>query len=172
MSNLVRNSFISPVSRSSGIDLSDDVIVVTELVDFVEKGPSGEASDFVIYKKPVEVERYHHNKVMAERAKGASLKEIIAQCEKTGDFSTLSQRKVVFGDDFVTPRSLADALDLAEQGAKVLDSMSVEERDRLLELSKMSKSEFDSYIQEQVDRAIQKQKGSSEPVKSEEKGGE
>ena len=169
MNSLVRNSFVSPVSRSAGVDLSADEIIVTELIDFVEKGPSGEASDFVIYKKPIEVERYHHNKVMANRAKGASLKEIIAQCDKTGDYSTLTQRKVVFGDEFLTPKTLGDAFDLAEKGAQVLDSMSVEERDRLLELSKMSKSEFDAYIQDQVDAVLSKQKVTSE-ITSEEKG--
>lgn len=161
----INNSFCSPVSRSKGVDLSDDLIVVTELVDFVEKGPSGEDSDFVIFKKPIEVERYHHNKVMAERAKGASLKEIIAQCERTGDYSTLTQRKVIFGDGFITPTKLGDALDLAENGAKVLDSMSAEERQKYLGLAKMSKEELSAYIQSEV----QKQIDVSKSVKVEEK---
>lgn len=168
----INNSFCSPVSRSKGVDHSNDLIVVTELVDFVEKGPSGDASDFVIYKKPIEVERYHHNKVMAERAKGASLKEIIAQCERSGDYSTLSQRKVIFGDGFITPNKLGDALDLAEKGAKVLDSMTAEEREKYLGLSKMSKEELSAYIQTEVKKQVEasKSSGVKAEVKEEKKG--
>lgn len=151
----ILNCFISPVSRDLvGRDLSDDLIIVTEFVDHVEVGPSGDSTDFVIKKKPVKVDEYHLNKEIAERAKGNDLKSIVARCEKTGDLSELNSRKVVFGDGVLTPRTLGDAFEKAEEGASYMDGLSKEEMQHIYDLSKMSKSELDAYIKQRVDEQI------------------
>ena len=141
------NSFSIPVIDCEGCDYSDDLVEVYELVDVVHKGPSGEPSDFTIEKEAVLVDKYHLNKVLQERAKGADLKSIIARCEKTGDLSALNARSVVYGDGFVTPSSLGEALDKAKEGEKYLDSLSQSEIERLIYLSKLPKADFDSYIE-------------------------
>lgn len=164
---LIKNSFVSPVSRSDGVDYSDDLVEVYELVDHVEIGPSGEATDFVVKKIPVLTDSYHHNKVIAERVKGTSLKEIIATIQKTGDDSILNSRPVSYGDGTLIPNTLSDACDLAEQGRQILEGASEEEVKKAIEISKMSNDEFNDYVRGLVDARLaqngeQNQKGDVE----------
>lgn len=149
---IVTNSFVSPVSRSNGVDLSDDLVEVYELREFVHHGPSGEPEDFTIEKKPVKVDSYHLNKVIAERCKGCSLKEIVAKCEKTGDYSPLlGACEQVYSDLTKQPQNLSDALQQGVKTAAYIDSLTDEQRAEYMRLSKMSEKEFDSYIQSLVD---------------------
>lgn len=152
---LVINSFVSPESRDpKGVDLSNDLVKVFQLVDEVQIGPSGDKHDFVLKKKPVKVDEYHLNKVIAERVKGQDLKSIIARCEQTGDYSTLSQRKVIFGDGVLTPKSIGDAKEAAEKGAEFLDTLSKEDIKKFYDLSKGSKEDLEAYIQKCVDERL------------------
>lgn len=161
---LVTNSFMSPISRSKGVDLSDDLVEVFEFVDEVVLGPSGEKTDFVLTKKPHKVESYHLNKVIEQRAKGNSLKDLVARAEATGDFSTLTQRKVVFGDGFITPSNLSDAFDKAKKGEVYIDSLSKEQIEETIALSKMSKEELHKHIDKLVDEKLAAMKGVKEDV--------
>lgn len=147
---LIKNSFVSPVQSCEGVDFSNDLIEVYELMDHVIPGPSGEDTDFVVVKKPVLVDSYHLNKVIAERSKGNSLKEIVAQCERTGDMSALSSNKHVYFDSTILPMNLSDALEKGKESEAYLDSLSNEEKENLISLSKMSKGEFDAYINDIV----------------------
>ena len=120
---LINNSFASPLEFKPGVDLSDDKVEVFELVDHFEAGASGNATDFVVIKKPVKVDSYHLNKVIAQRAKGASLKEIVAMCERTGDTSSLNARKPIYADSTLIPSTLGDALDKGSETRAFLSSL-------------------------------------------------
>lgn len=146
------NPFFSPVSRSEGVDYSDDLVIEYQYVDFAEMGPSGEKSDFVIEKKEVEVNRYHLNKVIQERCKGCSLAEIIARCDQSGDYSILNSREVSYGDGTEIPQTLSDACDKAARGASLLESVSKDDLELGAKLSKMSSEEFNAYIKDLVDK--------------------
>lgn len=142
-----RNSFIiSPSLSTKGRDLSDDVVDVYELKDFVISGASGEDSDFTIEKRPVLVDKYHLNKVVEERCKGCDLKSIIARVEKTGDLSLLNQKKAVYGDAFKQPDNLSDALQIGVETSNFLDSLSEKEKEEYMKLAKMPKDEYEAYI--------------------------
>lgn len=144
---IVTNSFCSPVSRSEGVDFSDDFVEVYELREFVKHGPSGEPEDFTIEKKPVLVDSYHLNKVVEERSKGCSFKEIIAKCERTGDYSPLVGSEGVYADVTKQPRSLSDALQEGVRTAAYIDSLSDDQKAEYIRISKMNQSEFDAYIE-------------------------
>lgn len=155
MEQILHNSFFSPESRSDGVDFSDDVVHVFELRDFVNKGPSGDDSDFVIEKKPVEVDCYHLNKVVAVRCKGNDLKSIISRVQQTGDLSLLNQRDVVYGDAFTMPDNLSDALQKGVETSEFIDHLKDSgELDKTMDLAKMSKEELDAYIKSQVDAQL------------------
>lgn len=151
---LINNSFTSPLEFKPGVDLSDDNVEVFELVDHYEAGASGNATDFVVIKKPVKVDSYHHNKVIAQRAKGASLKEIVAMCERTGDTSVLNSRKPIYADTTLIPSTLGDALEKGIETRAFLASMSDDEINETIKLSKMSKSELEAYIANEVNKQL------------------
>lgn len=167
---IVTNSFICPVSRSKGVDYSNDLVEVYELREFVHNGPTGESEDFTIEKKPVKVDSYHLNKVIAERSKGCSLKEIVAKCEKTGDYSPLvGSSEPVYADLTKQPRNLSDALQEGVKTAAYIDSLTEDQRAEYMRLSKMSEKEFDSYIQSLIDARKVKVPGQGDPKEGEEK---
>lgn len=159
------NPFFSPVINHPGKDFSDDKVEVYELRDFVEKGPSGSDDDFVVIKKPVLVDSYHLNKVVAERCKGCDLKSILARVQATGDISLLNQREVVYGDAFSMPGNMSDALQQGVETSEYLDSLSDEEKNKRIALSKLDQEGFEKYIQGLVDKKIA-------AVKAAEKGGQ
>lgn len=162
---ITTNSFVSPVSRSKGSDYSDDLVEVYELREFVKHGPSGEPEDFTIEKKPVKVDSYHLNKVLEERSKGCSLKEIIAKCERTGDYSPLvGSTEPVYGDLTKQPANLSDALQEGVKTAAYIDSLTEDQKAEYMRVAKMGKEEFDSYIQSLVEARSKK---SSDPVPEE-----
>jgi len=143
----LKNCFCSPIAVNLiKSDFSDDVVHQFELKDFVERGPSGEDGDFVVTKKPVEVDCYHLNKVIAERAKGTDLKSIISRVQMTGDVSLLNAREPIYGDASIYPESRGDALEEGKRTEEILDKMSEQERDYYLELSKMSDEEFTAHL--------------------------
>lgn len=164
-----RNSFIiSPSLSTKGRDLSDDIVEVYELKDFVVKGASGEDSDFTIEKRPVMVDKYHLNKVVEERCKGCDLKSIIARVENTGDLSLLNKKKVVYGDAFKQPDNLSDALQIGVETSNFLDSLSEKEKEEYMKLAKMPKDEYEAYIKslEEARKSndVKKQEESSKEV--------
>lgn len=164
METVIKNSFFSPVSRSKGTDYSNDLVEVYELQEIVIKGPNfdNDPSDFVIDKRPVKVDSYHHNKVVAERCKGQDLESIISKLQRTGDISLINQKEVVYGDDTIRPHTLGEALEKKVQSETFLDSLSEEKKSELMKISKMSKDELDVYIQKIVDERIGKVKSGGE----------
>lgn len=165
MQNVIRNSFFSPESRSKGTDYSNDLVEVFELQEIVIKGPNfdNDPSDFVIDKRPVKVDSYHHNKVVAERCKGQDLESIISKLQRTGDVSLINQKEVIYGDDTIRPHTLGEALEKKVLSEIFLDSLSEEKKSELLKVSKMSKDELDAYIKKIVDERIGKAKPGGEP---------
>lgn len=150
-----KNPFFSPVNQlSEGLDFSDDKVEVYELRDFVKEGPSGEADDFVVEKKSVLVDSYHLNKVIAERCKGCDLKSIVARVQATGDLSLLNQRQVVYGDGYTMPANMSDALQKGVETSEYIDSLSDEEKKKLISLSKLNQEGFEKYIQGLVDEKL------------------
>lgn len=167
---VITNSFVSPVSRSKGSDYSDDLVEVYELREFVKHGPSGEPEDFTIEKKPVKVDSYHLNKVLEERSKGCSIKEIVAKCERTGDFSPLiGSSEPVYGDLTKQPSNLSDALQEGVNTAAYIDSLSEDQKAEYLRVAKMNQEEFDSYIHSLEEARKSKESDSNIEEKGEEK---
>lgn len=146
---LIKNSFTSPVVENPIYrDLSDDTVHEYELHDFIERGPSGDEEDFVIEKKPIEVDCYHLNKVIKERSKGCDLKSIIAHIKQTGDMALLNQREVIYADGTKQPSTLSDALEEGRKTSEYLDSLSDEKKKELMNLAKMSDAEFKVYVED------------------------
>ena len=151
--NEIKNSFCSPVSRSSGTDHSDDNMSSYELIEAYIPGPTKDDTDFVTFKKPKLVESWHQNKRVSAEAKGMDLKSIIGRFQKTGDVSLIQPREAVYGDETLIPASRSDQLQRAKNTEKYLDSLSASEKERLISLAKMSKDEFKAYIAEEVAKA-------------------
>ena len=147
---IVKNSFCSPVSRSVGTDHSDDKMSSFELIEAYIPGPTKEDTDFVTFKKPKLVESWHQNKRVREEAKGMDLKSIIGRFQKTGDISLIHPREAVYGDETLFPASRADQLQRAKETEKYLDSLSAAEKEKFINLAKMTKDEFKAYIAEEV----------------------
>lgn len=157
---LIKNSFTSPVIDNPIYrDLSDDVVHEYELHDFIEQGSSGEKDDFVIEKRPIEVDCYHLNKVIKERAKGCDLKSIIARIKQTGDTTLLNQREVIYADGTKQPLNLSDALEEGRRTSEYLDSLSDNEKKEIMSIAKMSDDEFKTYID-----GLAKKRGLVKPV--------
>ena len=150
-----KNAFMCPAVEVLMNDFSNDEIIVSELVDKVEKGASGEDTDFITYKAPKLVEKHHHRKVIAERCKGQDLKSILVRVDRTGDISLINQKHPVYGDATKQPQTLGDALEKAKESAAFLDSLSASEKERILKLAKDPK-EFDKFVAERVALEIKK----------------
>lgn len=148
--NVIKNSFCSPESRSVGTNHSDDKMSSYELVEAYIAGPTKDDTDFVTFKKPKLVESWHQNKRVREEAKGMDLKSIIRSYQKTGDVSLIRPREAVYGDESLFPASRADQLQRAKETEKFLDSLTASEKEKLINLSKMSKDELKAYIAEEV----------------------
>jgi hypothetical protein len=142
----IKNCFYSPVTNFVGRDLSDDLVIETEYVDKVIMGPSGEPTDFVVEKVPVETNRYHLGKVIQQRAKGCDLESIVARCNKTGDMSLLNAREVSYGDSTLIPDNASDMYQKGIETSEYLDSLSKEEKELYIKLAKMDEKELKSYL--------------------------
>lgn len=162
------NSFCSPESRSVGTDHSNSNVRVYELVSHYEAGPSKKSSDFRVFKKQECTEEYDSLKRIAAETKGNDLKSIIARCQKTQDFSILERAsEAVYGDEALIPDNLSDQMQRGVDTSAYLDSLSAEEKEKYIRLSKMNESEFNAYIQSLVDAKIaasgkQEEKGEGE----------
>lgn len=151
ITNCFTCSVVKPIKRS----FKDDEIVCTELIDKYEKGPTGSDDDFVVYKAPKIVDKYHHRKVIQERCKGQDLKSILARVDKTGDISLLNQRKPVYGDGTIQPQTLSDALEKGAESAAFLDNLSAADKEKYIKLAKDPKA-FDEYVNKLVEAQLRK----------------
>lgn len=158
----VKNSFSSPVSRSNGTDYSDDKMSSFELVEAYIAGPTKEDTDFVTFKKPKLVESWHQNKRVREEAKGMDLKSVIGRFQKTGDISLLQPREAVYGDESLFPASRSDQLQKAKETERYLDSLSAADKEKFINLAKLTKDEFRAYIAQEVAKLQPKPEVSSE----------
>ena len=160
-----KNAFKCPLVEVVKQDFSDDTIVVTELVDKVEKGPSGEDTDFITFKAPKVTDTYHHRKAVAERCRGQDLKSTLIRLDRTGDISILNQKTPVYGDGYTTPSTLSEALEKGKESAAFIDSLTDSEREKFMKMASDRKY-FDQVVSEAVSKKLASMKLSGFVTKS------
>lgn len=165
------NAFMCPLVEVVKQDFSDDKIVVTELVDKVEKGPSGEDTDFITYKAPKITDTYHHRKAVAERCRGQDLKSTLIRLDRTGDISVLNQRTPLYGDGYTTPSTLSEALEKGKESASFIDSLTDSEREKVMKMAS-DKKYFDQVVSEAVSKKLASMKLPGQVAKEEKKEGD
>lgn len=129
-------------------------------------------NEFVIYHKPVCVERINLDKQIAKEAIGTDLKSLIAQVLRTGDSTILNQREGSYVDITGYPENTIDAMNNLVRGNSILGELPDDLKSMKLEdLINMSDEDIGSFVKEKISKAVEAAKpaktedtASSEPV--------
>lgn len=152
----IKNAFIRCDDYvDKGRDFSDSIVKEYVLVDAVKHLNPNDPEDFIIVKVPKLVRTYDMSKEINEAAKGTDLKSLVMNIIRTGgDISQFDIANCSCGDASMIANDSIDPLAEATEAVKGVDK----------EILQMTPEQFEAYIQNAVNQALENKAQQTEQV--------